>query len=156
MTTNDLTLTHEEANDLLLEQIRSTFSRMLKTFLQLYAKYDRFKTDMQAHTSIRLFHQMDVPYFDDKGKVNWDIILQIIPPNIEKHIKEEYNMLNKNEIRLCCLLFFDVSPKNIATILPYKKMSVYSILSKIKLKTGTKDITEMYRKIILKTILTST
>ena len=95
------------------------------------------------------FYSPDFSYYDENGKINWDVISQFMPPYIEKYIHENYSMLNGNEIRLCCLLFFNVSGKTIANILPYKQKSIRSILFKVKRKTGLNDIKEMFEKIIV-------
>ena len=72
-----------------------------------------------------------------------------MPFDIEKILREEYSMLNSNESRLCCLLFFEVSNKNIAKILPYKQRSIRATLYKLKQKIGIDDMKDMYRKIIV-------
>ena len=143
----------EKSIDLLMEQIRMSYSHMLKIYLQLYIKYDQYRvvTNEGSHNKISI-QTNDRSFHYENDKINWDIISQFIPPNMEKHIKEECSMLNDSEIRLCCLLFFNVPSKSIASILQYKKSSVYSISFIIKQKTGIKDLRKLYRKIILKMI----
>jgi DNA-binding CsgD family transcriptional regulator len=75
-----------------------------------------------------------------------------MPSDIEKSIKKEYGLLNENEIRLCCLLFFKVPDRNIAKILTYKQKSIRSIKYIIKHKTGIQDIMEILKKIIVKDV----
>jgi hypothetical protein len=89
---------------------------------------------------------------DEDGKINWNIIHRFMPSNLERNIKKEYNMLNVNEIRLCCLLFFNVPRKTITKILPYQQNSITPILFRIKQKTGITNINEIFRWIILNMI----
>ena len=140
----------EKSIDILIEQIRMTYSHMLKTYLQLYVKQDQFRA-FTTESGLKKSYTINNLY-DETGKINWDIISHFISPNMEKYVKEEYKMLNENEIRLCCLLFFNLPSKTIASILQYKKKSVYSISFIIKQKMGIKDLRILYRKIILKMI----
>ena len=148
MKKNDGTSNHEKNIDPLIEQIRASYFHMLKMYLLLYKKYDQINTDIKEEKFKKRFYSPDFSYYDENGKINWDVISQFMPSYIEKYIHENYNMLNINEIRLCCLLFFNVSGKTIANILPYKQKSIRSILFKVKRKTGLNDIKEMFGKII--------
>ena len=143
---------NEKSIDLLIEQIRISCSHMLNTYLQLCMKHDQFRVIATDNNSKKNSINSDHSFYDENNKIRWDIIRNFMPPNIEKHIKEEYSMLNDNEIRLCCLLFFNLPIKNITYILPYKKNSVYSVSFMVKQKMGIKDFSELYRKIILKMI----
>ena len=58
-------------------------------------------------------------------------------------------MLTELEVKLCCLIFFTLSEKTIATILPYKEASIRPKVVKIKRKAGLNDLNEMYRKMLL-------
>jgi len=90
-------------------------------------------------------------YFCDKtGKLKWETVYQLMPPDIERIIAKEYPMLNENEIRLCCLLLFDVSCFDISEILLYTQQSVYSVTHKIKKKAGMEDIIPSLRKMLLR------
>ena len=140
---------HERNLDPLIEQIRVACSHMLKMYLLLYKSYEQLNTDIKEEKLKRRFYSPVFSYYDENGKINWDIISQFMPPDIEKYIHNNYSMLNNNEIRLCCLLFFNVSAKTIANILPYKQTSIRSILYKVKQKTGLKDIKEILEKIIV-------
>jgi len=82
----------------------------------------------------RNIHLIDNYFFDEKGKVNWYEISKLIPQNLEKNIKNKYDMLNENEIKLCCLFLFEVDLKNMSNILPFRPNSVYVMKNKIKQK----------------------
>ena len=83
--------------------------------------------------------------FNEDGKINWESIRSLMPPKIEEKIKKEYEALTENEIRLCCLILFNVQSNDIADILPYTQKSIYSITCRIKQKTGKKNIMEILK-----------
>ena len=141
----------EKAVCRIAEQIRQSYSQMLKMYLHLYKKYDQLKSNYRDEKPKNYFYTANQYLYDEKGKINWDIIRQFIPQDMEKSIREEFRELNNNEIRLCCLLFFNLPYKNIAEILPYTQKSIRSILFRIKRKTGIKDINKMINKIIVNT-----
>lgn len=138
-----------------MEQIKLTYSHMLKEHLHVYKKYDQLQSYVRDDKTRKYFDSNGTDYYDENGKINWEIIRQFIPTGMEIFIQEEYNMLNVNEVRLYCLLFFKVSGKTIAKILPYKEQSLRSIIFKSKQKAGMKDIHELYRKIIVNISSTS-
>ena len=150
METNSITFTNENSINQLLEQIRLSYSHMLKKYLQLYEKFDKLNAEIRDEKLKGRYTQTGQSLFDETGKINWDVIRQFLPSNMEKSIKEEYGLLNENEIRLCCLLFFKVSDRNIAKILIYKLKSIRAIKYIVKHKTGVHDIEEIFRKIIVK------
>ena len=119
MESNDNKQIDEKVIDRFIEQTRQSYSQMLKMYLQLYKKHELLK-----HNN-----------FSEKSKISWDIVSQFIPQDLEKNLKEEYPVLNQNEVRLCCLLFFDLSYKNILEILPYSSKSLGSIIVRL-LNTG--------------------
>jgi hypothetical protein len=79
-------------------------------------------------------------FYGEPGELNWVSIRKLIPANLEGRIKEKYNMLNTNEIRLCCLMLFDVDKKDITHILPLKKNSLSPMVYQIKKKSGINDL----------------
>ena len=129
METNDKALNSDKAIDRLIEFFRLLHSHKLKEFIGEKTNRNIFK--------------------NKEEKISWELIRLYLPYNIEKYIKQEYEMLTDNEIRLCCLLIFDVSIKNIHNILKYSKKSIYSVTYGIKKKAGIKEINEIFRKIIL-------
>ena len=76
-----------------------------------------------------------------------------MPPNIEQNIKNEYNMLSLNEIRLCCLLLFNVTYSDIADILPFTQKSAHTIAHRIKQKTGMNDIKDNLKKLLIPEVI---
>ena len=137
----------------LIEFIRMSYSHMLKEHLLLYENFDRFKTDEKGGKFKSHYYQIDLNYFDEKGKINWKIIRQFMPSDVERYIHEEFVMLNTGEIRLCCLLMFKIPNRMISKILPYSQKSIYTIIHNIKQKTGIESMNELYEKIILKMTL---
>ena len=128
-----------------MNQVRSSYSHMLKEHLRIYKKYDRLKT-IQRDEKVEKYFDFDViSYYDENGKINWEVIRQFIPPNMKKRIKEEFNMLNDNEVRLCCLLFFKVSKKTISNILPLKFNSIKPAVFRIRRKTGVENMQEIFK-----------
>ena len=132
------------------EQIRLSYAHLLKMYMQLCQRYKLLK---KGHSGVeemkKIFHQVDRYFYDETGKINWNIIHPLMPPNIEKNIKKEYGALNEKEIKLCCLLLFDVSVNNIADILLYTHRSVHSITYRIKQKTGMIDIKANLKNLLL-------
>jgi len=135
--------------DLATEQIRLSHSYLLKNYIQLCNRYKHLKNRFKEKETEKLFSVIDLYFYDETGKINWDNICPLMPLNIEKRIKEKYNILTKNEIRLCCLLFFNISYNDIADILPYTQNSAHTIFHKIKQKTGINDITITFKKHLL-------
>jgi len=132
------------------EQIRLTYAHVLKTNLELFESYKKFKEKMKNEDHKRYFQLADKYFCDKSGKLKWEHISNLIPPNLEQNIKEKYPTLRENEIRLCCLLLFDVSCFDISEILPYTQQSVYSVTHKIKKKAGMEDIIPSLRKMLLR------
>jgi DNA-directed RNA polymerase specialized sigma subunit len=88
----------------------------------------------------KYLHLIDRYFFEETDKIKWDNLLMIMPPKFDKRVWEKYDMLNENERKLCILLFFDVSCKDIADILPYTQNSVHAVTYRIKQKTGMGNI----------------
>jgi len=134
----------EEQINHLIEQTRTSFSRMLIAYLKLYEDYDHAKKEEKP--SKHRYHNSD-PYFDRKGKVNWEIIRKFLPFDLERSIKEKFGFLGENEIRLCILLFFKLSEKTISAILPLQPQSIDPTRGRIKSKIGGKSINEIFVQI---------
>jgi len=130
------------ADDQLKEHIRLSIGRILKTYLQLPKKYNQLKIETSNEGLKKYFHLLNHVFFDGTGKINWDNIRPLMPPDLEKSIQRKYGMLSENEIRLCCLSLFNVNACDITEILPFTQNSIYSLITRIKKKTGMKNIRE--------------
>jgi len=134
-------------SDQFVEQIYLLHEHVLKIFLQLYNKYKNFKIRNKGNEA--QFHLLDSYFYDASGKINWDHIRALMPQNLERNIKDEYNMLSENEIRLSCLILFNVSVQEITDILPFTQNSIYVITNRIKRKTEMKDIKSSLKHFII-------
>jgi len=114
--------------DRLTEQIRLSYAHLLKMHIQYCIRNKYLK--------------------NEDNKINWDTIRPLMPPGIEKRIKKEYDTLNEREIRLCCLLLFNLPCKDIVEILPYTQKSIHSITHRIKQKTGIKKIKVGFKRFL--------
>ena len=142
----------------LIEKIRGLNSHKLNRHLNLYKKFDQLKKSVQRERDgfqRTQIYQPDISYYDEKGKINWEIIRQFISVDFEKFLKEEFPKLNDNEIRLCCLLFLKIKNKTIAQILPFKTNSIYPTIRRIRQKTDVKDLNELFQLIAFKWLATS-
>ena len=142
-------MTASEYFDQLTKQIISLHTHLLKMHIQYCNRYKHFThrvKDEELKKDIQLINQF---FFNEKGNINWETICSLMPPKIERKIKNEYDALNENEIRLCCLLLFNVPCKDITGILPYTQKSIHSITHRVKQKTGLKNIKEGLRNILL-------
>jgi len=128
------------ANDQLEEQIRLSYVHILQTYLQIHKTYKHFREEIMDERLKKNFHLIDHNLYNKTGKLNWDNIRQLMPPNLERLIGKKYSMLNENEIKLCCLHLFNVSGEDITSILSYTKKSVHTITYLIKKKTGIHNI----------------
>ena len=142
----------EKSIDELMDRIRSTTSRMLIEYLQICKKYDKLKTIYKEEKLKNSFTPGCFNFYEEIGKTSWELIHNNLLLQSEKYIQKEYSMLNVNEARLCCLLFFEVPLPYIVKILPYSQNSVYSTRLKIRRKTGVEDMQEIYIKIFLNVI----
>ena len=145
-------LLHHAGNSKLgevVEQIRLSYVHVLKVYLLLLKRYKQMRENITDDGLKRNIHLLDNLFLDEKGKVSWDEIRKMIPPNLEKSIKNKYAMLNENEIKLCCLLLFEVTPHNISNILKISKDTVYVLKNKIKHKTGIFEIKEVLKYFLL-------
>jgi len=145
MNTNDTFTSQDESSEQKMENVRTSFTYMLKEHLVIYKKYDQIRSDVRDEKKNHYFELDGHSYYDENGKINWEIIHRFMPQDIEKHFKEKYDMLNENEVRLCLLLFFKVSKKTISAILPYKQNSIKSITCRIRRKAGIETITDIYK-----------
>ena len=133
-----------------VETIRSYYAFILDMYLKLYKKYDQLKAESKDDKLKMRIYKSDVPFYDENGKINWEIIRQLIPLNVEKDLNDEFACLNNNERRLCCLLFFKVQNKTISQILPYRTNSIYPTKRRIRQKTNAKDLNDIFRWIAWK------
>jgi len=132
--------TREEQAGQLVEQLRLTYSYMLKAHLDICKKYESFKRGLKMEVHRNTIQLTDKFLYGEEGIINWDTILPLLPINFEEKIKKRYAKLNTNEIRLCCLLLFDVDIFDVLCILPYNKNSLQATKSKIRKKIGSSDI----------------
>jgi DNA-binding CsgD family transcriptional regulator len=144
----------EDPVNQIIEHFRRLYAKNLNKYLQAISKNKRSILSDKGYKDRKPHNQSELEVYDEKGKINWQIIRRIIPADIEKHIQKAYSMLSENEIRLCCLLIFDVPPKTIDNILKFSQNTIYVTTSKIKKKTGLKDFKEIFRKINLNSTLT--
>ena len=140
---------NETSIDEWMKQVRQYFSHMLKEYLRMYKKFDQIKTNVRDEKMLKFLDPDIFNYYDEKGKVNWEIIRRFMPQDMEEYIRRRYNILNNNEIRLCFLLFFGVSKRVIANILPYNDKSIKTIQCRIKKKTGMNDVNDICKTIFL-------
>jgi len=133
----------------LTEQINLSYVRIIKTYLQLHNKYKQFKFRNNDEELKKFFHLFDQYFYDNTGKINRDNIRSLMPPNLEKNIKEKYSMLSDNEIHLCYLILFNVSVSEITDILPFTQNSIYVITNRIKRKTGMKNIKDSLKTLVV-------
>jgi len=139
------TISHNNL-DQLTEQIRLSYAHVLKLYLQIHTKYKQIRR--KENELSKYFPLIDQFLYDKAGKLDWNNVRLLIPPNLEYHIKMKYHVLNMDEIKLCCLLLFNVPYDNIADILPFTQKSAHTIAYRIKRKTGMNNI-----KITLKSLL---
>ena len=130
-----------------IKQNRFSYSHMFKKYIQQCEKYDQLKTSINENLN-SYYNKHDLVFNEESGNINWEVIQQFLPPGIDSNVREEFNKLSENEIRLCYLLFFKVHKRTIAKILPYKQSSIRSVLYKIKKKIGISDINKIYSTII--------
>ena len=124
----------------MMEQIRLSYIHALKMFFMIHNKYKQVRKWNSDEGLNKYFHQVDQYIYDKNRKLNWDAICSFMPINFEKNIKKDYDMLSENEIRLCCMLFFEVNTTDIIDILPYTRNSIYVVTNRIKQKAGIIDI----------------
>ena len=141
-------ITHNHLEQL-VEQIRLSYAHVLKLYLQLHTKYMQIKIKKKDDEIIKYFLLVDQFLYDKTGKLDWKNIGLLMPPNLEYKIKQEYGILSTNEIRLCCLLLFNVPYDDIADILPFTQKSAHSIAHRIKRKTGMNNIKTDLKKLLL-------
>jgi len=134
--------------DQLVDQVRLSYAHSIKMHISQCKNYQSVKEGIKDENLKKDFHKVDRFYFNESGKLNWETIRKLMPLGIEKKIKKEYDMLNENEIRLCCLLFFNVPGVLITEILPYTKRSIHSITYRIKKKAGISNIKESLKNLL--------
>lgn len=139
---NIMSMSKNDSNHLVLlkEKIRLVYVHVLKTYLQIHNEYRHIRFSITDELVKKKFDPLDQHFYDEIGKLRWENIQSLMPPNLEKKVKRAYKMLCENEIRLCCLLLFDVNTSDIINILPYTNESVYVVTNRIKRKTGMNDI----------------
>ena len=136
--------------DQLTKQIIVSYAHLLKLHLTYCRRYKNFKIKLKTEQSRKDFKKMDQFFYYEDGSIKWETINLLMPPKIEWKIKDEYKMLNENEIKICCLILFNVPCIDIAEVLQYTHKSVHSISHRIKLKTGMKNIKESLSKLLIK------
>ena len=142
-----MTQNNESYNlDLTIESVRLAYASNILSYLNRFKKYEQFKKRIYQEELKKYFQTEDTYYYDSSGTINWDNIRSLMPSHLEKSIKDEYNMLNDTEIRICCLLLFGISCKDIAHILSYTQTSIHSKTHIIRKKTGIKDIKTALKK----------
>ena len=77
---------NEPLNDQAIEQIRQHYSYMLKEYLRIYQLLDQLKNEVKAENPNKRFSFHALSLYDEKGKINWKIILQFMPYDMEKYI----------------------------------------------------------------------
>ena len=132
-----------------LNQIRTSHARALQMFLKFCNKYRKLKCEIENEEVKNHLRLLDRFFFDEKGKIEWNIIRSLMPQDIEKRIKKEHGILSDKEVKLCCLILFRIPCVDIADILPYSYKTVHVITHKIKQKTGMKNIKENLNKFLL-------
>jgi len=138
----------------LIEHFRQLYARNLNSYLESINKKKLSNLTDNRGKDSKPLNKNDLEVYDEKGKINWQIIRHILPADIEQHIQRELGLTCENEIRLCCLLIFDVPPKTIDNILTYSQNTIYVMKSKIKKRAGVKDFKDIFQKIILNLTLT--
>ena len=149
MEIKDLPPINETSIKQLIEHLRFSYSQILNLYIQLFEKYAQFKKKPVEISLKTLMWQTDPFFYNDEEKINWDVVRQLMPPNLENLLREKYSMLNDNEIRLCCLLYLGVSRKKISSIKLYKEGSIRMMKHLIKKKTGSQNISDLFRDITL-------
>ena len=132
-----------------VEQIRLAHERALKTHLHLHNRYKLFKVRFKDNEMVKCFNLFDQLLYDCTGKLDWENIRLLIPAGIEDSIKKEYDMLTVNEIRLCCLLLFNVPYDEIAEILPFTQKSAHTVAHRIKRRAGINNIKTCLKKFLM-------
>ena len=135
--------------DRMVESVRLSYVHALAAYLKLYKKYEQFKSKINEEGLKKYFHLVDLYFYDETGNFDWDNIRFIMPLNLEKTIKAEYDTLSDTEIRLCCLLLFDIPGNDIASILSFTQTSIHSKTHIIKKKTGMKDIKKALKSLLI-------
>ena len=130
----------DEYFDQLSEQIRLSYAHLLKMHLRFWNRFHHFKNEIKDVNLKKDFFPQELFFYDESGIINWKNVLPLLPPGIEKKIKNEYNMLNQTEVRLCCLILLNVPGKDILKILPFTHKSIHTVTYRIKQKLGMKNI----------------
>jgi hypothetical protein len=119
-------------------KLRLSYTYRLKAHLEIRKDYDNFKRRNKQNMNFQL---VDKFFYGNSDKLCWETIIPLMPDKFEEKIKMNYDKLNENEIKLCCLLLFDVDKFDLPRLLPsYKKESISAIKRRIKEKTGKDDI----------------
>ena len=130
-----------------LELVRSSFSYMLNEHIRVYKFYYQLYEKERKDKGKLPYYPDGISLYDENDKIDWRIIRRFMPFDIETFFKKEYHELNKNEIRLCCLLYLNVESTTISKILPYRQKSITVIKFNIRKKTGLKDLNDMFDRI---------
>ena len=149
MRTNEVTSIGVTDTEILIEHIRNLYSQSLNFYFKLFEQYARVKKSSNDNIRPILFRLTDRFFYDAEEKINWDNVRQLLPPNMEPYLRGKYRMLNDNEIRLCCLFAFGISPKTIALIMLYNEASIPSFKHLIKRKSGIQGFADLFRDMTL-------
>ena len=130
----------EEHTRQLEEQFMLICSCMLKAHLEICKKYEFFKNGLNPGIHGKTIQLINKFFYGETGKINWETVDKLMPTLLEEKIKKKYDTLNTNEIRLCCLVLFDINKNDIVRILKIGKNSIATMTYRIRKKTGMEDI----------------
>ena len=131
------------------EQVRLAYAHLLNLHIQYCKIYSEFIFMLNDEELEKDFHIIDQFFCNKSGKINWETIRILMPPDIEEKIQNKYKILNINEIKLCCLILFNVRTTDITDILSYQKGSIHTITNRIRQKIGVKNIKGSLKRLIL-------
>ena len=126
---------------------RKHANNVLNLLFEEIEAHERRKNRQTGYISSETCHEYEAKYYDNYGKIKWELLKKYLPPFMEITIQKNYSTLTQNEMRLCCLHLMDVETHIITKILPYSKTSIHSKLYKIRKKTGLIDLYEIFKKI---------
>ncbi len=138
----------EKNIDELTERIRLSYTCTLKTHLKIYRGYEQFKKININKDNQYIFLLFNAHFYGNIEKIDWDTVRPLMPANLETDIKKEYDMLNSNEVKVRCLLIFDIAYADIIYILKLKRDTAHTYAHRIRNKTGVSDIPEAFMHLL--------